>query len=264
MGTYDKKAFLEQEAEVEDHLYVCYKVPTTHLHFHSAIEMIFMVKGTADVFLNGEHFVLHPGEACFVDSFSLHAYTVESADSRAYTVVGAKKWYDRVFEMKGGRIPPSVFAYDDEELLKMLLKIYERTDKFSEERRYVYRGIVALLLGDVSLKVPFVARKERKDTLLVCNVLRFADRCLAEDLSVGRIAREFGYSADHIARVLKTYLQTSWTDYVNTLRVRKAAELLAEDGGRTVLDVAMECGFRSATTFYRAWNAVFETGPKQK
>lgn len=258
-----KKAILEMEAEVEDHLYVHYKEPTARLHFHSAVEMIFMDKGTTNVFLNGESFVLHPGEACFVDAFSLHGYTVESRDCRAYTVVGAKKWWDRVFDMKGGRIPPTVFPYDDEELLKMLLKIYRRTDALSEERKYVYRGIVALLLGDVSQRISFVERKERKDTLLICNVLRFADSHIAEDLSVGRIAREFGYSTDHIARVLKAYLQTSWADYVNTIRIRKAEELLQRDGGRTVLDVAMECGFRSAATFYRAWSAVFGTTPRR-
>ena len=63
-------------------------------------------------------------------------------------------------------------------------------------------------------------------------------------------------------RFFKKYIGVSCLEYIKNLRLEKAASRLAQ-GGRSVLDVSMSCGFSNLSYFYREFKKKYGMTPKQ-
>ena len=88
---------------------------------------------------------------------------------------------------------------------------------------------------------------------------RFGDA----DLSLDDLAGATGYSAFHFARSFRTSTGTTPAAYLRAGRMEHAAELLADGspGGLPVRDVALACGYRSASAFSVAFRKHFGASP---
>ena len=251
------------ELKAEDNKYVCFRngkpVPT-HTHFHGAIEFLFVQEGEVQVTLDHETVTLHKGDACFSDSFCLHAYHAENPNATAvFVFLGDKTLFERVFATLGG-IPPKFFRFDNIELLSRLCDLYTQ----NEGGRYAtFEGCAYIILAEIARVYPFQPRKENKQTFLVCQTLRYAQEHYKDDLSLNALARVFGYSKEHLSRLLGKYLKENWNHYVARIRVRKAHEHLLAQPNTSVLDIAIEHGFESANTFYRAYKREYGTLPRR-
>jgi AraC family transcriptional regulator len=80
---------------------------------------------------------------------------------------------------------------------------------------------------------------------------------LAEELSLASLARVAAFSPFHFHRVFKAITTETLFGFIQRLRIEKAAGVLRDDPGCSVLEVALDHGFASAATFARAFRAHF-------
>lgn len=228
-------------------------------HFHSALEFVFVEKGCAEVNLDGECRLLSTGQACFADSFCVHSY--RDAGSLVYVLLGDKSYFENFFGAKSGRTFPKFFSFSDYALLETLLTLCG-AEREKDNAHMVFRGATDILLGNLAESVPMEEKREDKRSTLVCEILRYAQANARGDLSLTVLSRRFGYSREHLSRLLHTYLRENWNHYVNRLRALQAERLLQENIDKNVLEIAYECGFESANTFYRAYKKEFGKSPR--
>ncbi len=74
----------------------------------------------------------------------------------------------------------------------------------------------------------------------------------ADDLSQGAMAGMAGISRDYFSRIFKNVTGMNYSKWLNTIRMEKASELLAEKG-RSLTEVAMLSGFQSIPSFNRVF-----------
>lgn len=74
----------------------------------------------------------------------------------------------------------------------------------------------------------------------------------ADDLSQGAMAERAGISRDYFSRIFKNVTGMNYIKWLNTIRLEKASELLAEEG-RTMTEIAMLSGFQSIPSFNRVF-----------
>ena len=74
----------------------------------------------------------------------------------------------------------------------------------------------------------------------------------ADDLSQGAMAEMAGISREYFSRIFKNITGMNYSKWLNTIRLEKAAELLAEEG-RSLTEVAMLSGFQSIPSFNRVF-----------
>ena len=86
------------------------------------------------------------------------------------------------------------------------------------------------------------------------------DASIASDVSLTRLALECGLSTRHFARAFQQSLGTPPHRYLLKLRVERARELL-EGSSKTLLEVALECGFSDQSHFTRVFRASTGTTP---
>lgn len=70
------------------------------------------------------------------------------------------------------------------------------------------------------------------------------------ELNVSKVARKSSVTVNHICRIFKKELGISPLEYINSLRLRNAAELLA-GSSLNIAQIALETGFRDSNYFSR-------------
>ena len=234
----------------------------TSAHFHSAPELIFVEKGEVETIINGEKRTLRAGDACFVDGFCIHTYT-DTPDTRAFILLTQRQFFERYETYFQEEVPPRFFRFENFSLLRKLQALCAKNYENERSRYASFEGTVGILLAEISQTAPFVKRQKDKSAELVCAVLQYAEDNLSSDLSLRAVAKRFTHSYEYLSRTLNKSLRESWGSYVNRLRVRKAHERLQSEEDSTVLEIALDCGFDSPNTFYRAYKKEYGFPPRR-
>ncbi|WP_223551153.1 AraC family transcriptional regulator [Aestuariivivens sp. NBU2969] len=74
-------------------------------------------------------------------------------------------------------------------------------------------------------------------------------------LGMESLASDLGMSKSYFSRLINTYSDFNFSDYINSLRVAQAKKFLANDefSEYTIVAIGLECGFNSKSTFYSAF-----------
>jgi AraC-like DNA-binding protein len=88
----------------------------------------------------------------------------------------------------------------------------------------------------------------------VKNRLESGKLYLDSDLTLTRLSVLTGVSKHHLSEVLNRHAGKNFYEFINGYRVDFVRKRLAEDTDRTILDIALEAGFSSKSTF----NAIFK------
>lgn len=81
------------------------------------------------------------------------------------------------------------------------------------------------------------------------------------DLSLGSLAGSLGMTPHQLSELLNARLSQSFLEFVNAYRVAEAQRLLRDESGRKILDIALEAGFNSSSSFYNAFKKATGTTP---
>jgi AraC-like DNA-binding protein len=85
---------------------------------------------------------------------------------------------------------------------------------------------------------------------------------LTKDLRVTKLADICGYSPEYFTRVFKKIMGISPKSYIINLRIERVLHQVSTSN-ITILDAALESGFRSSSAFYKAFNAHKAKSPLQ-
>ena len=81
---------------------------------------------------------------------------------------------------------------------------------------------------------------------------------LDPELSLPKLADYLNTTVNHVSQTINAGLQTTFFDYINQKRVEAAIKLMQSDTSsrEAILDIALEVGFNSTSTFYNAFRKV--------
>ena len=237
--------------------------PAIVSHFHGAGEFLFVEKGEQTVIIGGEKRTLKAGDACFSGAFCVHSYP-PSGENVSWVLLGENQFFTDALSAFQGKQPPKFFRFNDFELLEILLRLSKRKYEKDGDRVLTFEGILKILLARISENTEFIESGQNKQDFLICDLLQYAETHYTEDLSLKALARVFGYSHEHLSRIIHKYLLENWNVYTDRLRAKKVWALLKKDPSLPVLKAAFFCGFESANTFYRAYKREFGEPPKRK
>lgn len=91
-----------------------------------------------------------------------------------------------------------------------------------------------------------------------------SEKCLYRDptLSLSKLSDHIHAAPNSVSQALNEHLEITFFDFVAKWRVKEARSLLANSAA-SVLEISLEVGFNSRTTFYKAFKANFDMTPSQ-
>lgn len=93
--------------------------------------------------------------------------------------------------------------------------------------------------------------------------LLFINQNLSRPLDLTEVAGVSGFSPFHFHRIFRVFTGETPQDYINRLRLEKAANFITKSPGLSITEVAFSCGFSSSAVFARSFKKHFRVTASQ-
>lgn len=242
-------------------------------HYHEFCKLLLLISGRGGYVVDGQRYLLQPGDVVLIGSRSAHRSELEEDSS-----------YERIIIY----ISPEFLQHAstaDCDLLDLFSARYGHVLRLKENERKKVFAMAAALEKELSsdaygreilsntdllrLLVEVGRQQRRKDAQnphpvipknpRVLEWMRYIDKHLAEDLDMDSLAERFFISKYHMMRLFRA--ETGFTIHTYLMQRRLlAARQLIEKGMRAT-EACYRCGFRSYSSFTRAYNKHFGSTP---
>lgn len=247
-------------------------------HWHREIEVIFVLQGSFVLTVNDEKFSAAAGDIFWIGQEALHGIAAGEEPTRYCALVFPMEFLSfEMFDYTQGyylnpicrkekqfpvRIPKNA-CYG--KLWRELLEI----TALDEKRTTGYRlAIKASLLKFISLLVQkgFLLQQgeagKEPDSKIenLKAILAYVQQHCSERLELADMAREFHLSPKYFSRYFSRNLDRSFVEYLNSYRIRRAADLLLNTD-LPIGEIALSVGFDNFSYFIRQFRVFYGCTP---
>ncbi len=250
------------------------------LHWHNEVELILLLSGSLKVkFHNDSSAIVNcmPGDIMLIAPGTLHEYISDSAGGEKLILLFDLATYSQVSALVPliKTLPPythisqSLFPVEVARLQNYFWEIdrlYGQQDEFLQISVYSLVSLILAQIGSMHLNVTTVEKdnsdSQRKNIDKLVEVTNYIDSHRSDDLTVEQLADLAGFSKFHFERLFKSYMGVSCYQYITKRRVLMAQELLG-DTDLSVMDIALQSGFFSLSTFNRVFKDINKCSPTE-
>ena len=236
-----------------------YNNVTGKFHFHSQLELFFVDEGEVNVFINDKTKRISAGEMSVTLSYDAHLYKSYGASRSSLLIIPQYMCRRFISEIKNKRIENPFVT--DKKAVAEIRECYDKIKLYFDNKLRVegYINVIfGILMEHVSLKTGF----EVSDMRLGSKLMLYINENYKNNISLFSVAQTLGYNPSYISRYFKETFNIGINQYINIMRLKNAV-LLMRDGKNSITYYAIESGFNSMSTFYRAFFDEFECTPKQ-
>ncbi|MBQ7994751.1 MAG: helix-turn-helix domain-containing protein [Bacilli bacterium] len=219
-------------------------------HFHDSIEFVFITNGRVKAHLEQKEKDLSSLDIFFVESYETHYYEAIDSDISAIVLVLSREYIQTFREL----YPNLTFDtyLTNKEANKELFDLMKEWLKKGSNTKILNYGETNLLFASLIKKYKMIPRHEYEGEVLEKTLLRYIHLHYLEDISLVSISKELGFSPEYCSKILKKCIPCGFRYYINSLRIRKAKELLSDKSlNLSQSEVLYQCGFSSPSTYYR-------------
>lgn len=253
------------------------------LHWHDEMEIIIVQKGSCIVTINTTAHTMTEGDIAFIMPGMLHAIDQNPSQEAVYFnivfdlhLLGCGDGSDSCFEknlrpyLDGSVFLPPVLPAghplsSDLSSHLMALAAHRRQHDNSIEL-FIKAQLFTIFWLLEPLRIEAVQNlsnnPHRTQIQKMKELLRFLDNNYTRVISLGEAADFCGYSTSYFMKFFKAFTGTTFVEYLNHCRLKKAAELLTETD-ETVLAISEATGFENHSYFIRLFKRYYGTTPYQ-
>lgn len=245
-------------------------------HVHRHFELLYCLKGGYELTVDRQVFALAEGDIALIHPMEPHQTRTMQEGENAYLVLKftpeslysavqpfhEQKYIFPYLHLSG--LHSDVYTTDqlrDSGLPELLTRIL----KERKQEEYGYEIAVRAYVSQVLL---WFLRKRRHDLTMVDEralerlqaALHYIREHLDEELHIGVVARELGMGVSTFSRFFSQTTGKSFPAYVRSMRLSRAAELLA-GSERSVTDIAVETGFSTASYLILCFRSQYSMTP---
>lgn len=248
------------------------------LHWHRETELVRFTKGTfkvsidmQDMVINDDAFLLLPGNV--MHTITLPAYCEESAivfDPKMLLLQSYDEVQSEIFEaLLSGNMPLPLVITPAHPAFERIDQLYNYcahhgATTHSSLRLKIKTKLLEILsiyhqYGLISRKdVPTNIKRSKQDKLK--ELLNYIDSHYAGPMSIKDASCRLGVTDQYFCRFFKRVTGMSFTEYLNDLRLRRAAKEI-ELTTRAISDIAYEHGFENAGYFFKSFKSKYGITP---
>ena len=250
-------------------------------HWHDEIEAIYITDGEVVVAAAGEQYTLVPGDGCIINSDVMHscwgsgtgAAVLHSVVFHPRLVGGGAEsvfWQNYVQPVIGNRaFQIALLRHDDAEDRVAVRNIEDAWEACRDEpagyeflTREAMSKLIFLLQSHIAPEPVAASDRDLRNEARLKEMLEYIRRNLDGPITVRDIAGAAAVSESECLRCFKAGIHTTPMQYVNQLRLIRAAELLRTSALR-VNEVAAACGFHEMSYFTRAFRGEYGVSPTE-
>lgn len=228
-------------------------------HFHRNPELYCVYKGNVQVSIDDEIYNLTAGDAVFINSLRIHSYDCKDAEI-AFALIGTK-YLQPFYEIYLDRQIPALLTDKkaNEKLFEYLDTVNKKKQDFQPLERYgcIYNILSIIVSAYGTVPAPKSKTHTKAD---LSEIIQYIYNNSSQNLSLNSLAEQFNYDPVSLSHIFSRYIKTDIRNFINNIRIQNFTELkaLPANKDKSVTELAMQCGFSSTATFYRAYKKATE------
>jgi len=222
-------------------------------HLHRNTELYCVIKGSSHVTINDREYNLTEGQAVIINGMQVHSYSNPQDTVVAFFLIGTS--FLHLFNtMYPERTLPE-FLHNSEANKPILEIIGNIAGQYDDFDAFEGMGYTNLLIHHIIKAYGTEPAKKSSKKFIFSDIIQYIYDHYNEDLSLESLAAEFNYAPRSIGHMFGKYVKMDIRNFINSVRVEKVLEMNSDpaNNGKNILDLALECGFKSASSFYRAY-----------
>lgn len=244
-----------------------YHTTGVYLHWHEEYEFIMVEKGKALCVINGETIELTENKAILLHSGDLHSIHNDTNATVIAIVASSALWEDEIFTSLFAESVrfQSVFTDHDPlghsviDILKQIVDIYNNQNYgYGFVIKAKFLELFAILI--TNKKFTYSQKSSLNLPSELKHLMNYVHEHYAEKISLGTLSSISFYSQTYIIKLFKRYTKLTPAEYVIQYRLEIAKERLKQTD-KSILNIALYCGFNSETYFIRTFKKNFGITP---
>lgn len=231
-------------------------------HFHRNPELYCVYNGNVRISIDENIYTLTAGDAVFINSLKIHSYECKDAEI-AFALIGTK-YLQPFYEVYLDRQIPTLLTDKtaNKKLFDYLDTVDKKKDNFQPLERYacIYNILSIIVDAYGTVSAPKNKTHTRAD---LSEIIQYIYNNSSQNLSLGTLAEKFNYDPVSLSHIFSRYIKMDIRNFINNIRIQNFTELkaLPVNKDKSVIELAMQCGFSSPATFYRAYKKFSDNVP---
>lgn len=248
-------------------------------HWHNDLEIVYVFEGSIRMGINSETRILKAGDMAICSSGDIHYYDSKDSSSKIMMVIfnpsliGFPGGWPLNVRLTSPFIEKIIATREEEVCInnRLSLILQELMNEYNQKLEYHEQVIIGLLhewSGLILRHVPSDKINPQKDKRRITNmkimqgVLEYLDVNYMHPITLADAARQANMSLFYFSRFFKSLSGMSYIAYLSNIRVNQAEQLLLTTD-KTILDIALECGFTNIRTFNRVFKQIKQRTPSE-
>lgn len=235
---------------------------STREHSHDNYEIYFLEKGFCEYIISGRKYQLKSGDLIFVMQNAEHSTDYKN-----------KLYTRRLINFSKDYIPASLLSdsfsesaiFRCESIVKELLRIFDLIEA-EYQKKEIYSDNVLKCL--VNILCYTVSRSEKEElSFISADAVRRATSYIEEnymnEVTLSKAAEICAISGEHLSRLFKKEMNIGFNEYLNLVRLKKAEQMLINEKGKSIFEIAFSCGFSDSNYFSYKFRKHYGVSPKE-
>jgi len=239
------------------------------LHWHNAVELVYIVEGSLIVTVNGFEFMLYNSEILLIPSGEIHDIHSSGTGKRFFIqfdlslldgfgdINNLKPYLTKVVKISAHQYSTQHKAL--ERLILEIIKEYETKEtgyalalnaRIFDILVLLSRSVIIGNSNENSNNAKKVFGLEKINSSFI-----YIENNYKNDITLKDISTAVGFSEYHFSRLFKEITEKNFHNYLNEFRIKRAEKLLC-GSNMTVAQIAYEVGFNSFATFNRLFKKI--------
>lgn len=230
-------------------------------HLHNQIEVAYVIRGTCTISIDHLVYQVKRGDFIIIFPYQLHSF-YQPVESEIIVHVFEPDFSSELIPKLGSSLPKEyIICNMPQDCVDAFMKAEHYYQQQANLR--IIKSYVGVYMSFLLEKLELVSVKGTDYHSVLQELLLYIDSHFTEYLSLELLAEKFHITRFYISRLFSQKLMTSFSDYVNQLRIDYAVELLCHSD-MAICDIAVNSGFDGERHFYRVFKKHTGLTPMQK
>lgn len=273
---YEKKGYLNEDFKI---FYLSDNEPLQYdFHYHDFHKIMLFLQGNITYHIEGKAYPLEPGDIVIVHSGDIHKPVLgdnstyerviiylsdEYLSSLSTDTCNLKCFIEYSKEKKANVLRQTAALYTDalKNITGKLITNLQSQDFGAEILTKAMLSELLVLINRICLTGDdrLFGMNISNDNIL--SVIEFINKNLSEDLNIDLISGEFFMDRYYLMHLFKKETGFTINNYITYKRLSRFNELIKT--GLQITGACFECGFKSYSTFSRAYKKYYNTSPSR-
>ena len=231
------------------------------LLIHKQIEIIYVIQGSATYVIDGKEGTLCAGDVSVVFPYVSHSYRFfESEYIMLFFQPEICAEYEQYIKESKPNAP-ILRGYSDK-LSGLIWCAFEAHKSQTELGKKLSKSYINALMGELLSVLSFGKHSVEDQNTLNRLLIYCTENFRQSDICIATLSKEIGISPKYCSHIINSLMNTSFRQYINSLRMFEAARLLANTS-QAITNIALDVGYDNQSTFNRIFLETYRMTPKE-